>query len=137
MREFARYQLPVLLWILTIFALSSLPTLPEVKFPVSPDKLGHMGIYFVLCLFWKRALFHQDRFPWAGRNALWLAFVLTVVYGSSLELYQMTVPGRFADPFDALANAAGAGIYAGWSLWRTRGLRVRSAPDTGRNPAKD
>lgn len=137
MRGFVRYQFPVVLWIFTIFALSSIPSLPEVKFPISPDKLGHMGIYFVLCLFWKRALFHQDRFPWVSRNALSMAVVLTIVYGSSLELYQMTVPGRFADPFDALANAIGAGMYAGWSLWRTRQIRARAMPDGGRKAAKD
>lgn len=128
MRGFFRYQSPVLLWILTIFVLSSIPSLPEIKFPISPDKLGHMGIYFILCLFWRRALFHQDRFPRVSRNALWLAVALTVVYGSSLELYQMTVPGRYADVFDAVANALGAGMYAGWNLWRTRRLR---APGSG------
>jgi VanZ family protein len=119
LNRFVRYQLPVILWILAIFALSSIPTLPQIKFPISPDKLAHMGIYFVLCLLWKRALFHQERFPLLARQAVWYAFALTVVYGTLLEVYQMLVPNRYADVYDAVANAMGAGMYAGWSVWRS------------------
>jgi VanZ family protein len=122
LNSFVRYQLPVITWILAIFALSSIPTLPMVKFPISPDKLAHAGIYFVLCMLWKRALLNQQRFPFLLRNALGIAAVLTVVYGTAIEIYQITVPGRFADIYDAFANAAGAGAFVMWSKWKSRGV---------------
>lgn len=133
MNGFVRYQLPVVLWILAIFALSSIPTLPQVKFFISPDKLGHMGIYFVLCLLWKRALLHQRRFPLLARQATAFAFLFTVVYGTALEAYQMLVPNRFADVYDALANTLGAGMYAGWSFWRwAKNRREEESSDPGK-----
>lgn len=116
----ARYQIPVFLWMLTIFTLSSIPTIPMFKFPISPDKLGHMGIYFVLCLLWNRALFNQDAAPFFRRHSLALSFCLTTVHGILDEVYQMSVPGRSADVFDALADTAGAGLFVLWHWLRTR-----------------
>lgn len=115
-----RYQLPVLLWMLTIFTLSSIPTIPIIKFPISPDKLGHMGIYFVLCLLWNRALFYQDAIPFLRRYSLLMSFCFTAVHGILDEVYQMSVPGRSAEVFDALADATGAGLFILWHWWRTR-----------------
>ncbi|MEX1138601.1 MAG: VanZ family protein [Bacteroidota bacterium] len=120
-----RYQVPVLIWMLTIFILSSIPTIPVFKFPISPDKLGHMGIYFVLCLLWNRALFHQDAIPFLRRNALLMSFCLTAVHGILDEVYQMSVPGRSAEVFDALADTAGAGLFILWHWWRTRRVDKR------------
>lgn len=117
----ARYQLPLVLWIVTIFALSSIPSVPEVPIPVSPDKLAHAGIYFVLCLLWKRALTHQDRFAWLRDHALWTALGLSILHGVVDELYQLSVPGRWSDPYDAVADAVGAGLFTMWFLWKGRG----------------
>lgn len=115
-----RYQVPVALWVMTIFTLSSIPSLPVVKFPFSPDKIGHAGIYFVLCLLWRRALFHQMRFPRMRERALGMAFILTAVLGGLDELYQMTVPGRFSSIYDFMADVTGGLLYVVWFIGRTR-----------------
>jgi VanZ family protein len=108
------------LWIATIFTLSSIPSIPEIQIPVSPDKLAHGAIYFVLCLLWNRALLHQNRFLRLQKHALWVALGFTVLHGILDELYQLSVPGRTSDPFDALADAIGAGLFVSWVLWKRR-----------------
>ncbi len=115
-----RYQLPVLLWMLTIFTLSSLPTIPIVKLPLNPDKFAHAGIYFVLCMFWERALFNQNKIVFFQVHALVVGFCLTAVHGMLDETYQMSVPGRSADVYDAAADIAGAGVFVLWYKWRSR-----------------
>lgn len=110
-----------MLWIITIFTLSSIPTVPELQIPISPDKLAHAGIYFVLCMFWKRALTHQNRVMWLRDHALWAALGLTVLHGALDEIYQLYVPGRWSDIYDALADAVGAGLFVSWVLWKRRG----------------
>ncbi len=119
-RKVLRFQVPVLLWMLAILTLSSIPTIPMIKFPISPDKLGHMGIYFVLCLLWNRALFHQNAFPFLRKHSLLMSFCLTAVHGILDEVYQMSVPGRSAEFFDALADAMGAGLFVLGYWWRAR-----------------
>ncbi len=106
---------------LAIFTLSSIPSIPVIKFPISPDKLGHAGIYFVLCMLWKRALFHQDRVPFLHRHALLMGFCLTTAHGILDEIYQMSVPGRSAEVYDALADTAGAGLFVLWHRWKIWG----------------
>ncbi len=117
---FARYQLPLILWLLVIFALSAIPTLPVVKFPISPDKIVHAGIYFVLCMLSRRAFYYQSRWTWLRDHSLLAAMVFAVLYGILDEVHQLYVPGRWADVYDALADAVGAASFVSWSLWTTR-----------------
>lgn len=91
-----------------------------IKFPISPDKLGHMGIYFVLCLLWNRALFNQDAAPYLRRHSLLVSFCFTAIHGILDEVYQMSVPGRSAEVFDTLADATGAGLFVLWYWLRAR-----------------
>jgi len=116
--HFAKYQLPLLVWLLLIFGLSAIPTLPAIKFPLSPDKIAHAGIYFVLCMFGRRAFLHQERWPWLKEHSLLAALLLAVVYGSLDEVHQMYVPGRSPDIYDALADSLGASLFVGWA-WLT------------------
>ncbi|MBI2619412.1 MAG: VanZ family protein [Ignavibacteriales bacterium] len=116
----ARYQLPLLVWILAIFALSAIPGIPEIRFPISPDKLAHIGIYFVLCMLSRRAFFHQDRFLRVKKHSLSVAFGFTVVYGALDEFHQLYVPGRWADIYDVLADAVGGALFTGWFVWKAR-----------------
>jgi VanZ family protein len=111
---------------LTIFTLSSLPTIPIVKFPISPDKFAHAGIYFVLCMLWERALFNQSRVVFLQVNALLVGFCLTAVHGMLDETYQMSVPGRSADVYDAAADIAGAALFVLWYKWRRRPGRQKN-----------
>ena len=72
------------------------------------DKALHAGAYAVLAGL--LALAHGAR----GKNqkalhfSLFLAFLLSVIYGAFVEVYQATLPSRTFSSYDMLANAAGA-----------------------------
>lgn len=125
MKNFVRYQLPSIIWILLIFWLSSIKTLPHVTTPIiSADKLAHISIYFVLCWFFHRAFLFQQSLPLFKKWSLLSAFILTCLYGYFDEVHQLFVPGRTYDYFDMLADAIGAFIYVilavGVSRYKTR-----------------
>jgi VanZ family protein len=118
MRNFSRYQLPVFIWAILIFWLSSLKTLPHVETPIiSADKLAHMGVFFVFCWFSRRALFFQNSSILLKRWSLVGAFLLTCLYGYLDEVHQLFVPGRSYDYYDMLADAIGALLFV--LLFRT------------------
>ena len=87
-----------------IFYLSSFERAP-LPDDVS-DKFAHMGGYAMLGLL--VALGFAGRLPvrFTWRLALSTVFV-TTLYGVSDELHQMYVPGRSADMYDVMADAAG------------------------------
>ena len=112
MRDFARNQLPLIVWCVLIFWLSSIHRIPSFKFPLAPDKIAHTSFYFVLCWFSRRAFRFQDASPWLSRHSLLIAFLFTSLYGVTDEIHQRFVPGRTFDYFDMLADATGAGLFA-------------------------
>lgn len=93
-----------------IFALSSMrgPDLPAAPI-IGTDKLIHAAVYAFLAALLYRA---------TGRPLL--AVALAIGYGVTDELHQSMVPGRLADPFDALADAIGAVL----GVASTRALRA-------------
>ena len=117
MKNFAKYQLPPILWLLLIFLLSAAPYLHlRIKTPPGTDKIVHAFIYFVLCWLSRRAFFHQSAIPAFRRSATLGAFVFTVVYGVLDEYHQAFVPGRTADIYDLMADAGGALLFVA-ILW--------------------
>jgi len=118
--HFAKYQLPLFLWLLLIFSISAIPSVPAVKFPVSPDKIAHFFIYFVLCMLSKRAFYNQEKWLWLREHSLLAALLFTVAYGALDEVHQIYVPGRSADLYDALADALGASLFGGWAWYSAR-----------------
>lgn len=122
--RFVKYQLPLLLWLLLIFGLSAIQSFPVVKLPLSPDKIVHAGIYFVLCLLGRRAFVHQEQWPWLKDRSLLAALLLAVVYGALDEVHQMYVPGRTPDIYDVLADSFGASLFVGWA-WLSGRRRSR------------
>ncbi len=113
--------LPVVLYAALIIGASSIPSdrmpLPELW---SYDKLLHAVEYFMLGALVARAFVIGP-----PRLSPALAFAVAVIAGAAFggldELYQSTTPGRFATPWDALADAVGASFGAlAVMLWRTR-----------------
>jgi VanZ family protein len=111
-RNFTRYQLPLIIWAAFIFWLSSLKSLPHVITPIiSADKLAHMSVFFVFCWFSRRALYFQSAVFFLKKRSLIAAFLLTCFYGYFDEVHQLFVPGRTYDYFDLLADAIGALLF--------------------------
>lgn len=94
------------------------------------DKAVHFGIFFGLCLL--AAAWRVTRFDRPRRAAL-TAVGLCLLYGAADELSQALLPSRSADPYDLLADAAGAvaGAAAFFPLlrrWRRSHRRGQAAP---------
>lgn len=84
--------------------------------PEKSDKVIHFLAYGLLVLLW----------PGAWVRSFMIMFGFAAGLGLLLEIAQGMLPtGRFMDPWDALANAAGAGLgVAVIMLWpRIRGRR--------------
>jgi VanZ family protein len=102
---------------LLIFVQSSFPS-PDMG-PELPgqDKLIHLAAYAVMGYLACRALATLPRIP--GTFVLFIAgFLFATVFGLSDEWHQSFVPGRMADGWDLLADAAGALLGAGGYCWR-------------------
>jgi VanZ family protein len=97
-------------WMALIFYLSSQSTLPRVvtRWEQVQDIVGHFLEYAMLALLLRWALAS------AGvRHPTRWAFVIAVAYALSDEFHQYFVPGRHADPYDLLTDAAGAAVALG------------------------
>ncbi|HEY4134030.1 MAG TPA: VanZ family protein [Alphaproteobacteria bacterium] len=64
------------------------------------DKIFHCTGYFVLAL--------QTQPSFSTRRAALIAALCMIPFGIGMEIGQEFVPGRSADPYDALANSIGA-----------------------------
>jgi VanZ family protein len=91
--------LPVVLWAVLIFALSSVPDLNSGlgTWDLVLRKLAHAAEYALLAALLLRALTRP-----------WLAFLFALAYAISDELHQHFVRGRVGAPRDVAIDAAGA-----------------------------
>ncbi len=117
---FLKYQLPALVWSVTIFGLSAIPRVPVDISVLGADKLLHAVVYAVLCALVWRAFWYQNRSELLRRHSISGAFLLACVYGILNEWIQMQVPGRSSDVYDAIANGTGALVVVLVLLWRRR-----------------
>ena len=93
--------LPVFLWAVFIFALSSIPSLRSGLgfWDLILRKLAHACEYALLSALLLRALARP-----------WPALAIAVAYEASDELHQHFVRGRVGSPWDIAIDAAGATI---------------------------
>jgi VanZ family protein len=110
-------------WACAIFGFSSLENIPAIKFPISPDKIAHVGIFFILTLLCWRAFHHQTSIRWLKNRAVLIAFIVATIYGFSDEFHQRFVPGRSYDLYDFLADSLGAYLFVlgHWLFYRRKG----------------
>lgn len=97
-----------------IFWVSGIParSMPEGSF-WKLDKLIHAAEFGILAAL----IFAALRCSKVRRSVAAMAAAgLASVYGVSDELHQSMVPGRFASPYDVLADIVGA-CAAAWLLW--------------------
>lgn len=89
-------------WILT-WLLSVMPAQELPRFSLwNADKVIHFGFYFC-----QLSLFHRA-FPSSNKLRLLSALLFFAASGILIEWIQGNcIPGRFADPYDVLANSLG------------------------------
>ena len=111
---FIWYHLPVILYGIGIFILSSIPDInaPDLGFEPQ-DKLYHILFYTPFGYFIARSLSRQNYFIKVKQKYLILAVLLGVLYGISDEIHQYYVPGRYSSFWDAVADGLGVclGVY--------------------------
>lgn len=105
---------PVALYMAAIFYVSSLPEPPPI--PTGSDKPLHLSAYFGLTIVVIRAVAGGLARRIGIRTAV-VALLIAIGYGVTDEVHQMFVPGRSADVYDLLSDAAGAvaGTAACWA----------------------
>ena len=119
-----------------IFYLSSGPA-PDVPPPFPYfDKLVHFCIYTGFSFFVARAVSVQ--WQRVDRFILWLAIVISAVYGASDEFHQYFVPTRSAEvadwAADLLGSVAGAFLFATYNYWILKKyLRLRHSEPQAKN----
>jgi len=104
---FIVYWLPVIIYCLLIFILSSYPATQSLPSIPHMDKLAHAGAYALLGFLFFRA-FQTTKV----RNSAVLLVIFSVlsssIYGISDEIHQYFVSSRTADILDIAANTAGS-----------------------------
>jgi hypothetical protein len=95
---------PVILYMAAIFFVSADP---DPGIPAGADKTLHWLAYFGLAVVVLRAV--AGGLPVRlDRRTVAIGMLITIGHGAFDEVHQMFVPGRSADVYDLLADAAGA-----------------------------
>lgn len=90
-----------------IFLISSFPAPEELSVFPRADKLYHILEYGLLASF----IYLAREKSRASIYPILIPFLIASLYGISDEMHQYFVPGRQADMFDALADAAGGFFF--------------------------
>jgi len=110
-KKFLKYWLPLCLYAVLIFYVSSIPKpLPRISIPYF-DKFLHLIEYAIFGILASRA------FKSSGREVLYKNFIIlaalaSVAYGASDELHQLFVSCRDCSVFDMIADLVGGTIGA-------------------------
>lgn len=116
------YRLLAICWTVAIFVAYSIPT-PDVspQTAVQLDKAAHFGMFLGFGFLWMHAL-HPRRSHRGRKVASWRRTALLLAIGVGLsalaEVYQILLPARAADPYDAAANLIGLLSAVGFFWWR-------------------
>jgi VanZ family protein len=99
------FGIAAILYACLIFYFSSRADIPDFIEPIftTSDKLVHLIEFALLGGLLFLAFASAGWRPWDAP----LAMMLGVLYGATDEIHQLFVPGRFADPLDALVNGIG------------------------------
>jgi|SRR6185437_9015090 len=117
MKTFGRWAslwLPVVVWCIFIFHLSSIPHLRFMKnntWDFVVRKIGHMGVYGILARLIARALTGGTLASW--RKIFAASLVLAVLYACTDEYHQGFVAGRHAAVEDVMIDGTGAWLALG------------------------
>ncbi len=109
-KGFSLYILPLILYCVAIFVLSSnpLPEMPDFGFDFQ-DKVQHAVAFMLMTLLAYRGttwLLRHGKMRQGGM--MMIAVCFAALYGGTDEIHQMFVPGRTADIIDWIADLTGA-----------------------------
>lgn len=99
--------LPLVLYWILIFILTSIPTGTFPDIVAVQDKIKHFGAYSVLTILLSLTLHFQQRLKGVSIRYIFFTSVIVLVYSTIDELHQILIPGRSAEILDWLANLFG------------------------------
>ena len=102
-----KYWLPVIIYAILIFYLSSLPGKYIPGLFIGQDIVGHLIEYAILALLISRALKAYSPKLIHSKRILWVC-VIAIIYAASDEFHQMFISGRTASFFDLFLDAIGS-----------------------------
>ena len=109
--DLLKFQLPVLLWMVLIFTLSSMPgsTFSPIEFPYA-HLIAHGLLFAMLYYLGYRALRYQSYSRFLSEFSLVTTIFLVILYAAIDEYHQSFVPGRTEDFKDILIDTAAAAV---------------------------
>jgi len=112
-----KYWLPVIIYAIFIFYLSSFTGKDIPDLFIGQDIIGHLTEYVCFALLLSRALKAYTPKLIHSKRILWVC-VIAVIYAASDEFHQSFVAGRDASSFDLFLDAIGS--LTGGLLYRWR-----------------
>ena len=104
---------PAVAWTVFVVVLCTIPgdQVPDLELRLfAPDKVVHVGLFLVFGWLWTRS----------GART-WAVAAGGVAFALGLEAWQAVLPiGRFADPYDVVADLVGLAGGVAFGLWRRR-----------------
>ncbi len=108
MIHFIKYHLPVVIFVVGLFVLSSIPDLSPPDLGFKPqDKFYHLIFYMVFGFFIKRSFYNMENRKFIQVNASLFTLLFGAFYALSDEIHQFFVPGRFMSFGDFAADTLG------------------------------
>jgi len=105
--KFIKYWLPVIIYAILIFYLSSLTGKDIPGLFIGQDIVGHLTEYAILALLLSRALKAYSPKLIHSKRIL-LVCVIAIIYAASDEFHQSFVAGRDSSSFDLFIDAIGS-----------------------------
>jgi len=100
-------QLPLILYWIILFVLTSLPATLAITTKIS-DKINHFGAYGLLSVLLYLNLYFQYKFKLPNKYPALFTVLIASFYGFLDEMHQMLVPGRSAEFLDWFADFSGS-----------------------------
>lgn len=101
-------HLPLLIYWIILFILTSLPSGIAISIADVSDKVNHFGGYGLLSVLLYLNLYFQDKFERLNKYPALFTVLIASVYGLLDEVHQMFVPGRSAEFLDWVADFSGS-----------------------------
>jgi VanZ family protein len=117
-RNTLKQWLPFIIWVVLVFAVSSIPHLavPAFGMPHWSDKIAHLTEYAVLAFLFYRG---EGGGRWRMGIPAWLLVIAGGIAIAGIDEYhQRFIPGRDSDILDWTADATGIVIGTLIGLWR-------------------
>lgn len=123
-------HLPLIIYWIILFILTSLPTGLAIETRDVSDKLLHFGAYGLLSVLLHLNMYFQNKFIRLKNSPATFTLVIASIYGLIDEIHQMFVPGRSAEFLDWVADFSGsllAVLITGYIINRFKQIEIEKS----------